>query len=223
MGQSANEPMRTVIGVVADIREMGYGRANLPSFFIPSAQDSRMTVNDAAHLSLIIRGPEDSAALKQEVATLVRGMDAQSAVSGQGSFQENVDRTLANEQFQLTLLLIFAALAVAMAAIGTYAVTSHAVAQRTQELGIRMAIGAQPGAVQWLVLRRGMVLTAAGIALGLGAAGALSRTLSALVYDVSTLDPLTFSVVAIGVGAIALLATYLPARRATRIDPRDAF
>jgi ABC-type antimicrobial peptide transport system permease subunit len=137
-----------------------------------------------------------------------------------------VTRALGPPKFYLLLLAVFAALAVVLAAVGIYGVMAYTVQQRTREIGIRMALGAQQGDVVRRVLRRGLVLTALGIAIGTAGSLAMTRSLATLLHEVSPTDPLTFSLVAVVLAAVALLGSWLPARRAAAVDPvialRDA-
>jgi putative ABC transport system permease protein len=130
-----------------------------------------------------------------------------------------LDRAFAPTRFVLFLLGAFAALAVTLAAIGIYGVLSYAVAQRRQEIGVRMALGARAGAVVGLVVRQGMSLTLIAVVLGLLAAFGVSRLMRTLLFGISPADPLTFAACAVVLGAVAFAACYLPARRAARIDP----
>jgi ABC-type antimicrobial peptide transport system permease subunit len=130
-----------------------------------------------------------------------------------------VNRSVADRKFLLALMGIFAALALVLTMIGLYGVISYLVNQRTQEIGIRMALGAQMRDILSMVLKQGMVLVLTGVALGLGAAWLLTRLMKRLLYQVSATDPVTFAGIALLLIAVALLACYLPARRASKVDP----
>ena len=133
-----------------------------------------------------------------------------------------VSESTARARFGTLLLTVFAAVALTLAAVGIYGVMSYSVAQRTHEIGIRIALGAQTRDVLKLVVGQGLVLTLVGIALGLGAAFALTRVMSSLLFGISATDPVTFGSISVLLGSIALLACYIPARRATRVDPMVA-
>ena len=131
-------------------------------------------------------------------------------------------RQVARDRFALTLMGIFAVIALTLAAIGIYGVLSYSVNQRTQEIGIRMALGARPAQVRRIVVGQGLVLAAIGIAVGIGGAFGLTRLLDSMVFGVSVRDPLIFVAVPVTLGLVAALAGYLPARRATKVDPMEA-
>jgi putative ABC transport system permease protein len=143
-------------------------------------------------------------------------------VSGIETMRSVVDRSAARQQFTMLLLSLFAGIALVLGVIGIYGVMSYAVAQRTREIGVRMALGASPGDARRMVLREGVSLAGVGIVLGVLAALVSTRALSGLLYGVTTMDPLTFGAVPIGLIVVALLASYHPARRATRVDPTTA-
>jgi putative ABC transport system permease protein len=143
-------------------------------------------------------------------------------VSAVQTMDEVVARSTASPRFYLLLLGTFAAVALALAAVGIYGVMSYSVARRTNEIGIRMALGARPSDVLRLVMREAVTVTAAGAAAGLAAALALTRLMAGLLYGVAATDPATFAGVCVVLTLVALTATYLPARRATRVDPLTA-
>jgi ABC-type antimicrobial peptide transport system permease subunit len=152
----------------------------------------------------------------------VRQIDPQLAVFGVKPLAEAVGESIAQQRFVMLLLIAFAGVAVILAAIGIHGILSYTVAQRRHELGIRVALGATPERVTGLVLGQGAKLTAAGLAIGVVAAVALTRVLSSQLYGVSATDLTAFAAVLPVLGAVGLLATWLPARRAVRLDPLDA-
>ena len=146
-------------------------------------------------------------------------MDANAPVFGVSTAEENMFRSVESTSFNMTLLASFAAVALLLTAVGLYGVISFSVRQSTREIGIRVALGAQGWDVVRLVMGQGMILTLAGVVLGLAAAYALTRVMAALLFSVGATDPATFTGVSLLVVAVAALACYVPARRATKVDP----
>ncbi len=214
-----NTPWATIVGVVGHTKnsdlagDVVKGRYYYPllqqSFAFPLVTFLARTESDPAHLS----GPLRDA---------VRAVDPSLAVSRIKLLSDMVSASLASRRFVVTLLGIFAGLALLMAVIGLYGVISYSVAQRTQEIGIRMALGAQAGGVLSLVIGQGMQLAGIGAVIGLAASLVFSRLLRNQLFHVSAFDPLTFALTALILIAAALMACYIPARRATRVDPMDA-
>jgi putative ABC transport system permease protein len=166
--------------------------------------------------------PEAALPALPAVRQKVRELDAELAVSTVRTMDQWISIGAARPRLNTILLAIFAIVAVLIAAIGTYGVLSYSVNRRTREIGVRMALGAQSGDVLRLVVREGMAVGLGGIALGLVASIAASRALSALLFGVASRDPVTFGVVAILLSGVALLASYIPARRASRVAPMEA-
>jgi len=156
-----------------------------------------------------------SAAVNQEI----RKVDPSLPITNMRSLEQLVSASLATNRFSMTLLGLFAAVGLVLAAVGVCGVMAYLVTQRTREIGIRMALGAQVSSVLKLVIRQGMVLVFAGVVIGLFAALALTRVMENLLFEVKPTDPATFVVVAVLLGAVALFACWLPARRATKVDP----
>jgi ABC-type antimicrobial peptide transport system permease subunit len=152
----------------------------------------------------------------------VRALDPSLAISGVRTMQQVAADSLATPRFSMALIGLFACLALALAAIGMYGVIAYSVGQRAHEFGLRMALGANPWDVQRSVLGDGIKLAAAGVALGAGCALLLSQVVRSLLYEVGASDPVTFAAVAVIAIAVASLACYVPARRATRVDPMSA-
>jgi putative ABC transport system permease protein len=173
-------------------------------------------------LALIVRTAGDPMRTASAVTAQVWGIDKDQSVHDVQGMDHVVDDTISQRRFNMLLLAVFAATALVMAAVGIYGVLAYAVSRRTQEIGIRMALGAQTGDVLRLVGREGLVLAAAGIAVGLAGALVLTRLMSSLLFGVSPTDPITFAAVPATLAAVALAACYLPARRAARVDPTVA-
>jgi putative ABC transport system permease protein len=152
----------------------------------------------------------------------VQAIDPDQPIAAIKTMDEWVDSSTATPRYRTTLLALFAALAMILAATGIYGVMSYSVAQRTHEIGVRMALGAQRLDVLRLVVRQGMLLVLIGLVIGLAGASALTRMMSSLLFGVTAKDPLTFAVVAALLSIVALLACYIPARRAMRVDPLTA-
>ena len=206
---------RTVVGVVANERFHGLAEAPPPGIYLPLAQAP--SINGAG--VLLVRTAGDPIALAASVRSALRHLDPALAVFGLETLDETVSRSVSERRFTMLLLGLFAALALVLAAVGIHGVLSYGVARRTHEIGVRMALGAQPARVVQLVLREGMILAVAGLAIGLAGALALSRLLASLLFGVGPTDPPTFVAVSLLLLAVALAASYIPARRATKVDP----
>jgi predicted lysophospholipase L1 biosynthesis ABC-type transport system permease subunit len=165
------------------------------------------------------REPMDAAAAVREA---VWGLDRNLPLAQMRTMEEVLERSTARTSFTMLLLLVAAAMAVLLGAVGNYGVISYVVSQRTREIGVRMALGAARGDVAGLVLRQGLWMALGGVAIGLAGAFALTRLLRALLFEVSPTDPATFGAVSVVLVAVALLASYLPARRAASVDPLEA-
>ena len=212
----AKEAAYEIAGVVANVMNEDLDDQMEPGVYLPFAQ------YPSRQMCLVIRAPAADTqivpAARQELAAL----DPRLPLSGVKSMTQVVYERRAPKEMMMWMLVIFGVMALVMAAVGTYAVMAYAVAQRTQEIGIRIALGALPKDILKLVLRRGLALTLLGIGLGLAGAFALTRTLRQLLYGVTATDPLTFVGISLLLALVALLACYLPARRATKVDPMVA-
>jgi putative ABC transport system permease protein len=173
-------------------------------------------------MSFAARVSGDPAAYGPAVRSAVLAADPSTGIDAMAPLEDLLATSVARPRFYATMLGFFALVAAVLAAIGVYGLLSYSVAQRTREIGVRMSLGARPRALLGAVLGRGLLLTAAGIGVGLAAGAGLSRTLSSLLYGVVPLDPTTYALVAAGFAAIALVASYLPGRRAIRVDPVTA-
>ncbi len=214
-----NDPPQwmTVIGVVGDVKDAPNSAAAEPAFWWLESQ-----VQPTLAMSLAVRANASAAALTDSVGREVRALDPSLAISGVRTMDQVAAASLSTPRFSLALIGLFACLALALAAIGMYGVIAYSVSQRTQEFGLRMALGANAWDVQRSVLRDGIQLAVAGVALGAGCALLFSKVASSLLYQVGATDPATFAAVAVLAIAVASLACYIPARRATRADPMSA-
>jgi putative ABC transport system permease protein len=171
---------------------------------------------------LLVRTAGDPAAAISALRGAIREQDPALAIFGVEPFAETVSHSMAERRFTMLVLGLLAAVALVLAAIGVHGVLSYMVTQRAREIGIRLALGAQPSGVRRLVVMEGMTLALTGTLLGLASAYILSKWMGALLFSVTPTDPLTFVAVPIGLTLVALVASYLPARRATRVDPVTA-
>ena len=208
-----DRPWREVVGIVADTRQVSLADEPEPEVFMPFLQEASSAMSVVVRAA---RAPEDLASvLRKEVLAV----DPDQPVNNLRTVEQTLTDSTAQRRFQLLLLGLFASLALALAVIGIYGVLSYTVGLRTREIGIRMALGARRGDVLRMVLGQGLALVALGTAIGLAAAFALSRTVAGLLYGVSRTDPATYLAVSAMLAVVALLACYLPAQRATRVDP----
>jgi putative ABC transport system permease protein len=212
-GDDSQSPWMTVVGVIRDVRRAAVSRAIRPELYLSSLQVTPRTQ------MLVVRTAGAPAAIVPSVRREVQALDPQLPLFGVGTLEEALAGTLIQNRFQALLLSGFATIALLLAAVGIYGVTSHAVGQRTHEMGIRMALGAGALEVRRLILAQHLAPVAMGIGAGIAGALALSRSLRSLVYGVSVVDPLTFGAMTAALLAVAVLACWIPARRATRIDP----
>jgi putative ABC transport system permease protein len=207
---------RTIIGVVKDVHERGYELEMKPGVYIPYPQ---FLDTWAQPTSLMVRTKGDPAALAGAVRRVIASVDPTQPVSAVMTMDEILDRDVRDRSEQMTLLGAFAGLALLLASHGLYGVLSYAVTQRSREIGLRMALGASARGVMGMVVWRGLLLTGGGLAIGLVAALAATRLMKTLLYGVDAVDPATFAGVSALLGTIAVLACWIPARRAARVDP----
>ena len=206
-------PWITVVGVVRDVRHAGLDREFTSDVYLPFTQEPQNA------MTLVLRTDGDPAALIPAIRREVRAFDRDLPIVGLSTMDELVGTSVAARRFNALLLGLFGAVALVLSLIGTYGVISYGVAQRTQEIGIRAALGARAGDVLRLVLGRAMRLTLLGIAIGLAGAFLLTGVLRELLYGVEPHDPVTFGVIAVLLAGISLAASYLPTRRALQVDP----
>ncbi len=216
---------RTVVGVIKDVKQDSWVETPDNEIYLPFAQSADFYAGTAGHLTsmtMVVRTTVAPLSLVPGVKDAVSSLDRNVPVSGVVSLDQVVTDTLWQQRFNLQLIGLFAALAMVLAAIGLYGVMSYSVTQRTHEVGLRMALGAEGRDVVKMMVGQGMKLALAGVGIGLLAAFGLTRLMEKLLFGVSTTDPLTFAGIALLLTLIALLACWIPARRAAKVDPMIA-
>lgn len=207
---------RTVVGVIRDAKEFSLEKEPPISVYYSFEQIiPRSTF-------LIVRTTSDAAPVLPAVTREIQSLDPDMSVFDASTMEDRLHDALARRRFSMSLLAVFALIASMLAAVGIYGVMAYSVNQRTHEIGLRMALGAQPANIVQLVIRQALILVSAGIALGLTGAFALTRVMSNLLFGVSATDPFTFVLISALLGLIALAASYIPARRAAKVDPMVA-
>jgi predicted permease len=205
-----------VAGVVGDVKDFPHSPAAVPAFYWATTQRT------PGQITMAVRTSTDPLGLVEAVRNEVKALDKDLPLAEVKTLATVAATAVAGQRFTLWLVGLFALTAVLLACIGIYSVLSYLVAQRTREIGVRMALGAQLGDVVKLVIRQGMTLVLVGVTLGAAAAAALTRLMKGLLFEVEATDPLTFALVAAMLAVVALIACYLPARRATKVDPMIA-
>ncbi|MEK6286650.1 MAG: ABC transporter permease [Acidobacteriota bacterium] len=206
----------TIVGVVGNVKHTGLQEEHEPGVYFPFLQAPFRS------MVLVARADSEAITLAVPLRALVHSIDKDQPVENFSTMEQVLSRSVAQPRFLAILLGVFATLALALAAVGVYGVMSFAVAQRTHEMGIRMALGAQPRDILRLVLGEGMALAVIGVAAGLLGSFAVTRAISGMLYQVSATDPITFIVISLLLTGVALAASFIPARRAMRVDPMVA-
>jgi predicted permease len=214
LGAGSDGPWLTVVGVVGDVRQIGLADPPKEELY------SSFQVVTSQEMSMVVRtGEDDPERLGAAVTAAIRGVDPEQPVFGVMSMERVIENASAERRISMVLLLLFAGMALLLSAIGIYGVMAYTTTQRRHEIGIRLALGAGAPDVLRLVVGQGMRLVLVGLAAGLIGAWLLSRALTSQLYGITAQDPLTYGTVALLLGSVALLATWVPARRATRVDP----
>ena len=203
----------TIVGLTADTKLYGLANPARLEVYVPLRQSV------SGDMKLVVKSATDPAALTSSIRGAIASIDKDQPVFAVATMQELVNNSVSTRRITLILLGLFSALALVLAAIGIYGVISYSVAQRTHEIGIRMALGADGGGVLRMILAQGAKIAGAGVVIGLAASLGLTRLMANLLFSVSAADPLTFAAVAIVLVLVAMLACYIPARRALRVDP----
>ena len=209
----AKYPLREIVGIVGGVRDTGYDQQPRPTVYFPFLQSPDQT------MSMVVRTASEAGAIVPSIKRAIWSVDKDQPIFNVRTMDEIVSGIVSAQRLAFVLLGAFAFLALTLAAIGIYGVVSHSVSQRTHEIGIRMALGAQKADVLRLVVGHGLILAAIGVAAGLGAALVLTRLLTSILYGIHATDPITFMAVSLLLVAVATLASYVPARRATKVDP----
>jgi putative ABC transport system permease protein len=218
---SGSDPWCTVVGVVADVKNAGSDRAARTELYLPY-QQTQASNNRNSNSFIVVQVSGDPIGLVNSVRREVTALDPALPLADVRTMDDVIGAARARPRFLMLLLTLFSAVSVTLAAFGLYGVISYAVAQRTSEFGIRMALGAQSGDVVAMVLRQGLTLGIAGVACGAAGAVFLTRLMSGLLFEMGPFDAPTFTTMAAALLAVTLAACYVPALRATRVDPVKA-
>jgi putative ABC transport system permease protein len=225
LGAADSPSWLTVVGVVKNVVRRAWIAPPEEELYVPYLQDRNYLTSSAvvsaafASMTLVLRASDDPSTLVPSIRNTVRTLSSTVAVSAVQTMEQIVAKATAEPRFNLFLLSTFAAVALLLAAIGIHGVVSYTVAQRIREIGIRMALGANPGKVVRLIVTQGMSAALAGTAIGWVGAWAMTRLMTSLIYDVPPHDSITFVAVTLVLAVVALGASYFPALRASRIDP----
>ena len=214
------EPWFTIVGVVADVRQMGIDVPVKGEMYLPYGQIG--AYDFYAPRDLAVRTSGDPSSLMGAVREAIRAVDPDQPISNVATMEEVLGREASQRRLGMILLTAFAILAMLLASLGIYGVLAYFVAQHRNEIGVRLALGATPAKILMLVLQKGMKLTLLGVAIGLAASFALARLMTSLLFGVKAVDPLTFAAVPLLLAVVALLACWIPARRAAKVDPMVA-
>jgi putative ABC transport system permease protein len=219
-GPDSKEGWTTIVGEVANTKQYGLDEQAKPEFYLPATQSPALSLS--SEMTLVVRAAGDASALTSAVRDAVLAVDSQQPISNVRTMRGYFDQNVIGYELSALLLGLFAALGLTLAAVGIYGVVANSVAQRTHEIGIRLALGARSDQLQWMVLGQGLKLSLFGVGAGIIGALGLTRLMSGLLYGVKPTDPLTFFLVSLILVGVAMLACYIPARRAMRVDPAVA-
>jgi ABC-type antimicrobial peptide transport system permease subunit len=216
LAREARNGPKTIVGVVGNIKYSGLDEETPAEIYLPYEQ------HPVDAFTIAVRTSADRVTSISTLRHDVAGLDPLLPLANVKSLAALIDASLGERRFSMVVLLTFAAIAVALSVIGVYGVLAYLVGQRRREIGLRLAVGASPADVVWLFVREGAALTLVGVGAGLAGALAAGRWISALLFGVTPADPVTLAIVVCALGAAAACATYVPARRAARVDPSEA-
>src|SRR5581483_1653908 len=212
----AQSPWMTVVGVVGHVRQYTLDAESRPAIYQPYTQQPTST------MYLVVKTESNPTGMLPAVTAEIRKLNPDTPIYDVHTMEQRLSDSLAQRRFSMLLLLLFSALALILATVGIYGVMSYSVTQRTHELGIRVALGAQQKTILGMIVKHGLTLTLIGIGAGLLVAYSLTRVMTGLLYGVSPTDSLTFILISLVLTATGLLACFIPARRATKVDPMIA-
>ncbi|MGC2390102.1 MAG: FtsX-like permease family protein, partial [Candidatus Acidiferrum sp.] len=215
---------RTVIGVAGDVKDASLQAPAGPHAYTPYLQEQNATLesqdfDELRTLHLAVRTSEDPALMFNSIRASVAAIDPEIALDDLKTMDAAIDKSLAPQRFNLVLVALFAVLAIFLAAVGVYGVLSYSISQRTREIGVRIALGAQRGRVLRMAVGEGMKLAILGTAVGMAGGFVLTRLIASLLFGITARDPFTFAAVGVLVAIVSFAACYIPARRAMRVDP----
>jgi predicted permease len=212
--RAANPPWSTVVGVIKDIKNDGLDQSGSPHFYSPIYQVPRIRT-----LSVTVRTSLSATSLEPLIRREIRAVDPDLPLFNVRSMNEVIDGSLASRRFSAELVGVFAIVALLLASVGIYGLLAYMVGQRSHEIGVRMALGAMPSTIGKMIVSRGVGLTGLGVGIGLMLSGIMAPMISTLLYGVRPLDPEIFLAVPLILMVVALLASYIPARRAAKVNP----
>jgi putative ABC transport system permease protein len=225
MGPDFEEAPREIVGVVGNVRETGVANGDQAVMYVPQSQVNEAVTklaNGLLPLAWAVRTQMDPLSLRSAVEREFRAIDPGMTLAQERTMEQVLSQSVARQSFNMLLLTIFAAIAMLLAAIGIYGLMSYSVQQRTQEIGIRVALGASRGEMLRLVMKQGLVLAGIGVVIGLAIAYGVTKVLASLLFGIKSTDPLTFVAVATVLLVVAFVASYIPARRAATTSPTEA-
>ena len=222
LSDTGAEQWQTVVGVVGDVVQFDWASPSVPEVYLPFAQSPTLRDQTGPHVSyitLVVRAANDTAPLVPAIRREIHALAPEVTISEVVAMRDVVNEATSASRFVLVLLAGFAGVALVLAAIGVSGVMSYMVAERRQEIGIRLALGASPRQVLMAIVRHGASIAVVGLVIGTAVAAGTSRLMTGLVYGVEVTDPMTFTLVPLLLAVVALLSCYLPARRASRLNP----